>query len=88
MPRKTTGTHKGTKYGLEEIDGNSCKLTRQSPFDGKETTMTLPVSSRRVIDYYNGRAGMVQNALPTLDASQREFVMTGIRDDEWPDPVE
>ena len=34
------------------------------------------VDKQNVVDYHNG--SLIQNAFPTLDTSQREFLMTGM----------
>lgn len=77
-----TGNHKGAEYRLEELEGNRTKLVRRSPFTGKlhETEFDLPF--HQFLSYYAGEA-LIQNAFPTLNADEREFIMTGITPEEW-----
>jgi hypothetical protein len=53
--------------------------------------MDLPVTEDQVNKYNNG--ALIQDAFPNLNASQREFLKTGLTDDDWdnmfsPDDVE
>jgi hypothetical protein len=62
-------------------------ITRKSPFTGQLNTMHINIGEAEF------RAGMVakingmnvQDAFPTLDADEREFIMTGITPQEWAD---
>ena len=54
---------------------------RISPFTGKLNQMDLPVTEDQVNKYNNG--ALIQDAFPNLTASQREFIMTGMTDDDW-----
>ena len=64
---------------------NKITIARKSPFTGKVSQMTLPISekefNRRATDWQNGT--LIQNAFPMLDAGQREFIKTGITPQEW-----
>ena len=58
------------------------KITRTNPFNAAESnTMDLPITLDQVDAYMQGV--LVQDALPQLDAAQREFIKTGITDDIW-----
>jgi hypothetical protein len=61
------------------------KLTRQSPFTGSVNTMEIPMTTEEfetaLSAWKNG--ALIQNAFPTLNADQREFVKTGIPPAEW-----
>jgi hypothetical protein len=54
---------------------------RISPFTGKLNQMDLPVTEDQVNKYNNG--ALIQDAFPNLNASQREFLKTGLTDDDW-----
>jgi len=64
---------------------NTMTIARQSPFTGKVSSMTLPISedefNRCANDWQSGT--LIQNAFPMLNADQREFVKTGITPEEW-----
>ena len=54
---------------------------RISPFTGKLNQMDLPVTEDQINKYNN--AALIQDAFPNLNASQREFLKTGMTDDDW-----
>jgi deoxyribodipyrimidine photolyase len=64
---------------------NTITIARKSPFTGKVSQMTLPISeedfNRRATAWQNGT--FIQDAFPMLDAGQREFIKTGITPEEW-----
>lgn len=71
---------------LNDLDGPIAVVTRTSRLTGQESTMRLPVSPRRIFDWYDTplpERPYVQDAFPDLDAGQREFLVTGITPDEW-----
>ena len=68
--------------GAGEIDEGAIELTRSSDFTGKVNSMVLPVTVAMLDRYYSGN-GCVQDVFPTLDADQREFIMTGCTPAEW-----
>jgi hypothetical protein len=49
---------------------------------GKENTMELPITEADLLEYESGNL-CIQDAFPQLNASQREFILTGITDEEW-----
>lgn len=56
-------------------------ITRTSMLTGREHTLDLPVTDEQIAQW---RAGAyIQDAMPHLTASQREFLMTGSTDKEW-----
>ena len=59
------------------------KITRKSPFTGKETTLDIPVTQAQLTAWENGE--LIQNAMPNLSADHREFIKTGITPQEWND---
>ena len=57
------------------------KITRKSILDGKERTLDLNITEDQ---YRMWEEGMViQQAMPNLTPAEREFVLTGISEDEW-----
>lgn len=56
-------------------------VTRRSMLTGKIRHIPMDVTVEQLKDW---RAGTyIQDAMPHLSASEREFLMTGITDDEW-----
>ena len=58
------------------------EVTRRSMVTGKYNTMSLPITIEQLNAWQNGDT-VIQVALPTLDADQREFLLTGMMPDEW-----
>lgn len=56
-------------------------VRRRSPFSGKIHEMELPVTEQQMKIWQDGM--LIQDAMPHLNDSQREFVMTGITPAEW-----
>jgi hypothetical protein len=59
------------------------KITKKSDLTGIEHTMEIPVTREQIHEWEGGTK--IQIATPNLTASQREFLMTGITDEEWDD---
>lgn len=57
------------------------KITRKSMFTGVERTLELDVTQEELDAWQRG--AKAQNAFPRLTAGQREFIMTGVIDEEW-----
>lgn len=57
------------------------KITRTSPFSGKENTMEIAVTQEQLDNWKAGQ--LIQNAMPNLTPDEREFIMTGITAEEW-----
>lgn len=57
------------------------KITRTSIFTGIERTLDLPITESQLAEWEAGST--IQSVMPDLTPSQREFVMTGITDEEW-----
>jgi hypothetical protein len=66
---------------------NKTIITRRSPFTGRIHQMEIPISPREFAKRETlWQTGMlIQDAFPTLDANQREFIKTGITPQEWED---
>ena len=71
--------HPGVDFGND----GTCAVIRRSPFSGKLHAMRV-AATRAQFDAWNG-GKMVQDAFPTLNADEREFIKTGITPQEWKD---
>lgn len=60
-------------------------VQRKSMLTGIVREMQLPLTEQQFVDQNRRwKAGtLIQKAFPTLNSSQREFLMTGIIDGEW-----
>ena len=56
-------------------------ITRTSPLSGKINKMDIDVSEDQLEKWKSG--ALIQMVMPNLSPSEREFIMTGITDDEW-----
>lgn len=56
-------------------------ITRRSPFSGDVNTLDIPCTEAQLMLWEHG--ALIQNAMPNLTAGQREFIMTGITEEEW-----
>lgn len=56
-------------------------ITRTSPLTGTTRSLDLPITESQMQKRREG--ALIQNAFPNLSASEREFYMTGIVDEEW-----
>ena len=57
------------------------RIIRTSRLTGNTSVMDLPITREQLAAWVDGE--LIQNAMPHLNADQREFVMTGITPDEW-----
>ena len=57
------------------------KITRTSMFTGIERTLDLNFTAEQLAEWKNG--ALIQDAMPNLSAADREFIMTGVTDEEW-----
>jgi hypothetical protein len=57
------------------------KITRKSAVSGTERTLDLDVSVDQMSMYLAG--ALIQDAFPHLPKDQREFIKSGITQDEW-----
>ena len=73
----------GMKYYLEELNGT--QRTRILCVDLKKEIVVDHSIQRMSQGWYEWtmEGASIQYAFPFLDASQREFLMTGILDSEW-----
>ncbi len=56
-------------------------ITRKSMFTGVVRTLDLPVTEDQMRAYENGM--FVQDAFPSLCPADREFIKTGVTQEEW-----
>jgi len=57
------------------------EVKARSMFSSEENTMVLPIDLDEISSYNKG--ALIQNAFPRLNASEREFIKTGITEQEW-----
>jgi hypothetical protein len=58
------------------------EVTRTSILTGKTNTLSLPVTQKQ-LDLYEETKELIQEVMPNLDNKQREFIKTGITEQEW-----
>lgn len=56
-------------------------IRRISVFTGIEREMDLDVTEQQIQDWESGT--LIQNAMPNLTPDQREFIITGVTEEEW-----
>ena len=57
------------------------QITKTSMFSGNTATREISVTQAELDDRASGT--LIQNALPSLSADDREFLMTGATPEEW-----
>ena len=57
-------------------------ITRTSLLTGITRTKDIPVTED-LLDRWQQGVELIQDVMPWLSASDREFIKTGITDDEW-----
>ena len=56
-------------------------ITRTSPMTGRINKMDINVTEDQIKQWRSG--ALIQNVMPNLSPSEREFIMTGITENEW-----
>jgi hypothetical protein len=56
-------------------------ITKTSMISGIERTMDIPVTQEQLDSWNQGM--LIQEAMPNLTPDEREFIKTGITNDEW-----
>jgi hypothetical protein len=56
-------------------------VERKSPFTGITRKRDLPITEEQIKAWQDG--ALIQNVFPNLSAGDREFIKTGITDEEW-----
>lgn len=57
-------------------------ITRKSFLSGKTRTLEIPITQEQ-LDIWENSSRLIQEVMPNLTPAQREFIMTGVTDDEW-----
>lgn len=73
MAQIAKGSEKSVKGGM--------LVTRESSYSHKIHELVLPITVQQLTNWRNGE--LIQDAMPNLNDSQREFLLTGMTDDEW-----
>lgn len=58
------------------------QITRKSIVSGKERTLDINITEDQLKRWENGE-GLIQNIMPNITPDEREFILTGITNDEW-----
>ena len=58
------------------------KVIRTSDYSGETREMEIPITPEQLALYETGNRP-IQEVFPELTESQREFIITGMTDDEW-----
>jgi hypothetical protein len=58
------------------------KITKKSPLTGVVHTMDIDVTEEQLYKI-NHRTDLIQRIVPHLSLGEREFLLTGITDEEW-----
>lgn len=56
-------------------------IERKSILSGVVRTLDIPVTEEQLALWQGGM--LIQNAMPNLSPDHREFIMTGITQEEW-----
>ena len=65
------------------LPGGGVRLTRRSPLTGRYNTMDLPCTHAQFVRWQQPDPPLVHVAFPTLNADQREFVLSGSTPEDW-----
>jgi hypothetical protein len=57
------------------------QITKRSMISGTVRTKEIDVTEEQLQQWESG--GLIQNVMPHLSPSDREFIMTGSTDEEW-----
>ena len=58
-------------------------IKRKSIIDGKMREKEIPVTEEQYQNWENGM--LIQDAMPNLTPGEREYILTGISEEEWDD---
>lgn len=58
-------------------------VTKVSPLTGASNSMDIPISEQQYANWKAGRLGPIQKAFPHLTPGQREFLISGVTEEEW-----
>jgi hypothetical protein len=57
------------------------EITKRSMMSGVIRTRDIPVTQEQLNNWMSGE--LIQNAMPNLTPAEREFIKSGITEDEW-----
>jgi hypothetical protein len=57
------------------------KITKENMFTGIEHTLNLNITEEQLNRWENGE--LIQDVMPNLSAAEREFLISGVTDEEW-----
>lgn len=57
------------------------KITKRSMITGKVRTREIDITPEQITNWKDGM--LIQHAFPNLSNNDREFIMTGITEEEW-----
>lgn len=57
------------------------KITKKSMLTGVTRTIDMPITEQQYDDWVDG--ALIQNVMPHLTVGEREFLISGITDEEW-----
>ena len=56
-------------------------ITKTSSLSGIVRTMDLPITEEQLKNFEDGM--LIQDAMPNLTSNEREFILTGVVQEEW-----
>jgi len=71
-----------------EVTKGGIRVTAKDPFDFNPVVRFLPGVDEHQLSNWLVKGHLIQNAFPLLNATDREFLMTGISDDDWDEMFE
>lgn len=66
---------------LNATKETAMQLIIKSLFSGKMNTMDLDITAEQKLKWENG--ALIQDVMPQLNAVEREFLISGMTDEEW-----
>lgn len=58
------------------------QITRKSSFTGRVHTLEINVTQKQLDNYYQ-KGMLIQNAFPDSTNAEREFIKSGVTQEEW-----
>lgn len=59
-----------------------CRVSTRSNFSGNTNSRDIPTYAVKIKDWMDGNDN-IQDVLPNISADDREFLLTGITQEEW-----
>jgi len=59
------------------------KITRKSYISGVEKTYEIDVTEEQMLEFNSQNRRKIQEIFPNIKAWEREFILTGINNEEW-----